>query len=81
MDVAIDRVQNHTTNSTSLCCDMNREYIAEKPPKSENFRFGLSTFYTWLRFFKYLQNICYRLLFKQQQVTGAENKEKCNNNY
>lgn len=73
------------TNSTSKCIvcgatpkEMNLDLVLNKPPKTENYRFGLSTLHCWIRFFECLIHIAYRLPFKTWQVKGEENKEKFN---
>lgn len=52
---------------------MNKKLF--KSPKSEHYRFGLSTLHLWIRFFECLLDISYRLPFKKWQVRDNEHKK------
>lgn len=69
------------TNSTQKCfiCgalpkEMNSLKVYERPIKSENLRFGLSSLHLWIRGFELLLHISYRLPLKCWQVRTSEHK-------
>lgn len=70
------------TNASSKCflCgaspkEMNLISVINRPVSTQNYRFGLSTLHSWIRFFECLLHISYRLQFKTWQVRGEENKK------
>lgn len=67
------------TNSTQKCficgaspSEMNFKRVAEKPPRPENYRFGLSTLHLRIRSFECLLHISYNLPFRKWQARGSD---------
>lgn len=86
MDGSVSNVLSGT-NSTSKCIicgatpkEMNTENVLNRPPNTENYRFGLSTLHCWIRFFECILHIAYRLPVKSWQVRGEEQKKIVENN-
>lgn len=70
------------TNASSRCIvcgaspkEMNSVNVIHKPPKIQNYSFGISSLHCWIRFFECLLHIAYRLPLKIWQVKGNENKQ------
>lgn len=55
--------------------EMNSVKVCEKPPKRENFRFGMSPLHGYISTFEYLLHILYRLSFKSWQAKGEDNEK------